>query len=188
MSEEILTLEPLIEAIRVGVEAAGWELSGLQKTTSHQFEGKWEGESTRSAYLFFHLPDGADAVGMDVYLDETGRGLSGNLALVVDLCRFDEVGDIGGLLATLGDASSGLLPARYRRPVTVRLRMADAAEDPGAAETEVRFKVRIPSKTIRAGSEAVTALAGEAMGAFHALLSHQALLTRMSGTEEDPLV
>ncbi len=35
----LLTLEPLIDAVREGVEAEGWELSGLQKTTSHQFEG-----------------------------------------------------------------------------------------------------------------------------------------------------
>jgi hypothetical protein len=34
--------------------APAGSLSGLQKTTSHQFEGRWEGESTRSAYLFFH--------------------------------------------------------------------------------------------------------------------------------------
>jgi len=187
VAEEILTLEPLIDAIRVGVETAGWELSGLQKTTSHQFEGKWEGESTRSAYLFFHLPDGLEAVGMDVYLDETGRGLSGNLALVVDLCPFEELGDTDVVLATLGNASAGLLPPRYRRPVTLRLRMADAADDPGTAEAEVRFKVRIPAKVIRAGGKAVTTLAADTMHAFRSILSHEALLARMAGPEDDPL-
>jgi hypothetical protein len=35
--DPLLTLEPLIEAIRSGIEDSGWELSGLQKTTSHQF-------------------------------------------------------------------------------------------------------------------------------------------------------
>ena len=188
MAEEILTLEPLIDAIRAGVENAGWELSGLQKTTSHQFEGKWEGESTRSAYLFFHLPDGPETVGMDVYLDETGRGLSGNLALVVDLCPFGELGDTDAVLATLGNASAGLLPPRFRRPVTLRFRVADAADDPGTAEAEVRFKVRIPGKVIRAGSTAVTTLAADAMHAFRAILSHEALLARMAEPEDDPLL
>ena len=82
--QKIYTLEPLIEAVRAGVESTDWKLSGLQKTTSHQFEGKWEGESTRSAYLFFHLPNGPDYASIDVYLDETTQGLAGNLALVVD--------------------------------------------------------------------------------------------------------
>src|SRR4051812_43482453 len=56
----ILTLEPLIEAVRQGLEAAGWALSGLQKTTSHEYAGRWDGESSRSAYLFFHRPGGSD--------------------------------------------------------------------------------------------------------------------------------
>ena len=49
----ILTLEPLIDVVRAAVEGGGWSISGLQKTTSHQFEGRWEGEATRSAFLFF---------------------------------------------------------------------------------------------------------------------------------------
>ena len=71
MSASFLTLEPLIDALREAIEAAGWSLSGLQKTTSHQFEGRWEGESTRSAYLFFHRADGPDFASVDGYLDAT---------------------------------------------------------------------------------------------------------------------
>ena len=41
--ESVLTLEPLIDAVRDGVEATGWALSGLQKTTSHEYAGRWEG-------------------------------------------------------------------------------------------------------------------------------------------------
>ena len=48
------TLEPLIDAVRDGVEGKGWSLSGLQKTSSTEFEGRWAGQTTRSAYLFFH--------------------------------------------------------------------------------------------------------------------------------------
>lgn len=181
----ILTLEPLIDAIRTGVEGAGWELSGLQKTTSHQFEGKWEGESTRSAYLFFHLPDGPEHVSVDVYLDETSQGLSGNLALVMDLVPFGELGDIAALLAAFGVASDALVSPRYRRPITLRLRVPDAADDPTEAESEVRFKVRIPRRVIRAGTGAVTDLATEAMAAFRSLRVAEALRSRSAAAEDD---
>jgi len=140
----ILTLEPLVEAIRNGVEKAGWELSGLQKTTSHQFEGRWEGESTRSAYVFFHSPLGPDNVSVDVYLDETSRGLTGNLALVADLADFGDVGSADAVLTSLSAASTRVLAEGYRRPITLRFRLDDAARDTQQAETEVRFKVRIP--------------------------------------------
>lgn len=169
-AEPILTLEPLIEAVREGVEHHGWTLSGLQKTTSHQFEGRWEGDSTRSAYLFFHPPDGPDHVSVDVYLDETTRGLTGNLALVVDLVPFGELGRVERALAALGEASARELDRRHKRPVTLRLRMVDAAEAVEHADTEVRFKVRLPKRLIKDGPAAVVDFASEAMHGFERLL------------------
>lgn len=166
----ILTLEPLVEAVREGVEDEGWTLSGLQKTTSHQFEGRWEGDSTRSAYLFFHPPDGPDHVSVDVYLDETSRGLTGNLALVVDLLTFGEMGDAAGALGALGEASARELDRRNKRPITLRLRLVDAAEAVEHADTEVRFKVRLPRKSIGAGAASVRAFVREAMHGFQRLL------------------
>lgn len=166
----ILTLEPLIEAIRQGVEASGWTLSGLQKTTSHQFEGRWEGESTRSAYLFFHPPDGPDFVSIDVYVDETTRGLTGNLALVADLIPFGELGDVEEALASLGGASARELDQRNKRPITLRLRMLDAAAAPTAADSEIRFKVRIPKRVIEEGTDGVVGFVREAMLGFARLL------------------
>lgn len=166
----ILTLEPLIEAVRQGVEGRGWSLSGLQKTTSHQFEGKWEGESTRSAYLFFHPEGGPEFVSVDVYLDETSRGLTGNLALVVDLVPFGDLGDVKAVLAALGTASARELDGRHKRPVTLRLRMVDAAEAPEHADTEVRLKVRLSRSVIEEGSGAVARLAEEALRGFERLL------------------
>lgn len=168
--DPILTLEPLIEAVRAGVEGEGWSLSGLQKTTSHQFEGRWDGESTRSAYLFFHPPAGPDFVSVDVYLDETTRGLTGNLALVADLVSFGELGDVEPAMAALGAASARALDGRHKRPVTLRFRLADAAEAPVHADTEVRFKIRIPRRLIEEGSAGVTAFAREAMLGFQRLL------------------
>jgi len=173
--EAILTLEPLIEAIREGVERTGWELSGLQKTTSHDFEGRWEGESTRSAYLFFHLPNGPDPVSVDVYLDETSRGLTGNLALVVDLVPLGHVRSATSVLRELGAASAARIAPEYRRPLSLRFRLADAVHDPAGAESEVRFKVRIPRKTIRAGAAAVATLATDVVAAFARVLECSAL-------------
>ena len=73
----LLTLEPLIEAVQDGITRSGWVLSGLQKTTSPRFEGRWQGESSRSAYLFFHDDARPDFVSIDVFLDETTKGLKG---------------------------------------------------------------------------------------------------------------
>jgi len=180
----ILTLEPLMDAVREGVERGGWELSGLQKTTSHQFEGRWEGEATRSAYLFFHLPDGPDHVSVDVYLDETSRGLTGNLALVVDLLPLGDIGDAQNTLRTLGVLSAGEIGAGFRRPVTLRFRMADAGDDPAQSETEVRFKVRIPKRTIGDGHAAVSSLSVDAMAAYTRILASDAV-ARLAPADEE---
>lgn len=171
----ILTLEPLIDAVRDGVQAAGWELSGLQKTTSHQFEGRWEGDSTRSAYIFFHPPEGPEWVSVDVYLDETSRGLSGNLALVADLRDLGDLEPAEELLARLSDLFAQHVEPGHRRPLTLRFRMGDAQEEVARAETEVRFKVRLPRATMQEGAEAVESLVSEVMTAFEAVLAAPSL-------------
>jgi hypothetical protein len=169
--DAILTLEPLIDTVREGVESAGWELSGLQKTTSHQFEGRWEGESTRSAYLFFHSPAEPGPVSVDVYLDETTRGLTGNLALVVDLAPLGDLGDPEAVLRVLGGLSEAAFPSTYKTPLTLRLRLPNGGTDPRAAEGEIRFKVRLPKGTIAKGPGAVRTLARAVMSAFRDILA-----------------
>jgi hypothetical protein len=169
--EAILTLEPLIDAIRSGMEGAGWELSGLQKTTSHEFEGRWEGESTRSAYLFFHSSSAPEPVSIDVYLDETSRGLTGNIALVVDLVALRELGEPAHALGVLGSLASTTLPGALDTPLTLRLRLADSASDPAVAETEVRFKVRLPKRVFGEGPEAVRRLAASTLSAFETIIA-----------------
>jgi len=168
--EPLLTLEPLLDALRAAIEGAGWTLSGLQKTTSHQFEGRWEGDSTRSAYLFFHPPAGPEFVSVDVYLDETSRGLSGNLALVVDLVPFGAVGSVEDVLTVLAGACAREIPESYRRPLTLRFRLADAEEEVDDAETEARLKVRIPRAAIEGGEARVTSFTDDVMDAFSRLL------------------
>jgi hypothetical protein len=121
--EALLTLEPFIDAVRDGVVSVGWELSGLQKTTSHEFEGRWAGDSTRSAYLFFHEPEGYGWASLDVFLDETSKGLSGNLALAVDGRTLGELGDVTTAMRRLGSIAGETLPQEFRTPVTLRVRL-----------------------------------------------------------------
>lgn len=176
-SSPLLTLEPLIEAVREGVEEMGWELSGLQKTTSLQFEGRWEGESSRSAYLFFHHPDAPEGISVDVFLDETSQGLMGNLALVVDGRRLGELGDVPSCLDALGMLAAATLPEGFRTPVTLRLRLDDGGDPVARASTEIRFKLRIPRAALDAGAPTVAALSRATVTAF-GLLSRDPVLSR----------
>ena len=108
---------------------------------------------------------------MDVFLDETTKGLSGNLALVVDARPLGELGDVQGVLSVLGGLSSEFLPSGYRTPVTLRFRVLDGAHDAGEADTEVRFKLRIPVSALQAGASAVAALASTTVRSFETLLA-----------------
>ncbi len=172
--EPILTLEPLVSAIRSGLEDAGWSLSGLQKT-SHEFEGRWKGESTRSAYLFFHREELDEPVSIDVYLDETSRGLTGNLALAVDLRDLGDQRATPELLSVLRDLCMAHLPEAYRTPVSLRFRLRDASTSVEDAEGEVRFKLVVPRSALERGASAVEALAGVSARAFEALLGESVL-------------
>lgn len=171
----LLTLEPLIEAVREGVEAEAWELSGLQKTTSHQFEGRWAGESTRSAYLFFHRPAGPDWASVEAFLDEATDHLEGNLALVVDARRLGALGDPVSALGALGALAADAFPVGLKVPVSLRLRLDDRHQPVGDASTEIRFKIRVPRSALAAGAPAVTALCTAAAGDFSRLLDHPGL-------------
>ena len=171
----LLTLEPLIEAVQDGVSRAGWALSGLQKTTSHQFEGRWQGVSSRSAYLFFHSEQMPDFVSVDVFLDETSKGLQGNIALVVEGPELVSLGDARAALAAAAAAADERLPRGYRTPIALRLRLADSGSAVESATVELRVKVRIPDAAIRSGHGAVAELAAVSVRAFERLLEHPEL-------------
>jgi len=170
--EPLLTLEPLIEAIRRGVESGGWELSGFQKTTSHQFEGRWQGDSTRSAYLFFHHPEHGDDASLEAYLDETSRGLQANISVVVEGSSLGEIGDVQAMLGLLSAAASESLPPGLRTPLSLRIGLPRRSDEPASAEVEARFKVQVPAATIRGGQEAVVALVLVSVHALESLLVH----------------
>lgn len=163
------TLEPLIDAIREGVEARGWTLSGLQKTSSTEFEGRWAGQTSRSAYLFFHRED-LETVSIEGYLDETTRGLRGNLGLVADVRPLWELASVPRALDGLAELARIHLPEGYDTPLTLRLRLPKAEEPARESELEARIKLRIPRAAVEAGASAVSALASAAVQAFEALL------------------
>jgi len=168
--EPILTLEPLLDAVREGIRGAGWQLSGLQKTTSHEFEGRWAGESTRSAYLFFHRPDLPDSISVEGFLDETSRGLQGNLTLVVEGPRFGELGQVSVVLARVAAAASETFPAACTVPLSLRLRLPEASVQAADAEVQVRVRLHLPASAVTRGEDAVRGYVQSAVGAFEHLL------------------
>lgn len=182
-ADPILTLEPLLEAVREGLEASDWELSGLQKTTSYEFEGRWAGDSSRSAYLFFHRGDVPEWVSIDVFLDETSRGLRGNMALVVQGPELSEMRDPGRLLGELAAVAEEILPSGYRVHLTLRYRLPKLVANPDTSETELRFKLHVPKKAMEAGHSAVSALAATTATAFHDLLRAPGLAPYLASPE-----
>jgi hypothetical protein len=171
--EPLLTLEPLMEAVRDGASSAGWGLSGMQKTTSQEFEGRWSGASTRSAYLFFHHPL-HEAVSVDVYLDETSDGLRGNLALVADVHPVPELPGVPEALEGVAELARRHLPDGYRTPVTLRLRLGDPRRPAEDAALETRLKLVLPPAALDAGHGAVAALTSTTLSAFERLLADDA--------------
>jgi len=173
MGDAILTLEPLIDAVVEGVRDAGWSLSGLQKTSSTEFEGEWAGHTTRSAYLFFHS-DARDTASVEGYLDETDRGLRGTLSLVVDVRPVWEHTSVPDALGRVAELTTRHLPSGYRTPVTMRLRLPNPSEPPTEAGLEARIKLRIPRAAIEAGATSISVLATTTVEAFEALLADPA--------------
>ena len=179
--EPLLTLEPLLDAVREGLESAGWGLSGLQKTTSYEFEGRWAGDSSRSAYLFFHREGIPDWVSIDVFLDETSRGLKGNLALVLEGPALVRVGDPGKVLSELARVGSALLPDGYRVPLSLKYGLSSLDADPLDAETEYRFKLHIPRDALSSGRGAVVNLASRTARAFEEILAAREMIPFLEG-------
>ncbi|MSR22734.1 MAG: hypothetical protein EXR92_04200 [Gemmatimonadetes bacterium] len=167
---DILTLEPLLEAVRGGIEQAGWVLSGLQKTTSHGFEGRWAGEATRSAYLFFHREDLPDSVSVEAFLDETSRGLRGNLSLVLDGPRLGRLGSVRDVIRRVAAAARETLPDPARSPVSVKLTLAGRSGGAEEAETQIRVKLLLSGAAVKKSAASVSAFATQGISAFEALL------------------
>ena len=174
-SGPVLTLEPFIDGVREGIEASGWVLSGLQKTSSTEFAGRWAGESTRSAYLFFHRPGGGEAASLEGFLDETTRGLQGNLSLVLDGPGVDRIGDAGAALSAAAAAARRRVERGLRVSVSLKLRVDDPELEPESTTSELRVKVRVPQSALRGGVASVAEIAARVVRAFERLLEEPEL-------------
>lgn len=183
--QPLLTLEPLLEAVREGLTNAGWELSGLQKTTSYEFEGRWAGEGSRSAYVFFHREGLPDWVSIDVFLDETSRGLKGNLALVLEGPVLEKVASPRDTLTLLAGEARKALPQGFHTPITLRYRLGRPGEDPAGARTEFRFKLYIPSEALTAGHGSVARLSRSVAVAFGDILDSDGLRPFLGQNEDE---
>ncbi len=195
-SGAILTLEPLLEAVRTTIEDRGWVLSGLQKTTSYEYGGRWDGDSTRSAYAFYHrvgnedraesVPDlddrdpGTPDPALDVFLDETSRGLTGTLALVLSGPELGRLGEVEAALSRLSSIAAACIPPDLVMPVSLRARLPDARRSAGSADVEIRFKVRIGGAAIQAGSRVVEAVVRSGLTAFDRIAGHPDLAPLLS--------
>ena len=110
-----------------------------------------------------------------MFLDETTKGLKGNLALVVSGPEMGLLEPMPDLIAALAKVTADCLPEHYHTPFVVRLRMDGPEDDPHTAETEVRIKLTIPSEALDAGASAVSALASATTTAFERSLAHEGL-------------
>ncbi len=169
-AEALLTLEPLIDAVRSGIETSGWSMSGFQKTTSQAFEGRWAGESTRSAYLFFHRDDLPGSISVEAFLDETSQGLEGNLTLVVEGPRYGDLGRASTVLERVAGAVGETLPTQPRTPLSLRLLLPGAATRASEAEVQLRVRRSLQAGALAAGAKAVERCAAGVVAAFEALL------------------
>jgi hypothetical protein len=166
----ILTLEPLMEGVREGGVHAGWELSGLQKTSSREFEGRWAGQTSRSAYLLFRRSDLPPTVAVESFLDETCRGLEGNLSLVLDGPRLREVGSVQTVMERLSTAMVETLPRGFRTPLSTRVQLNDPACPPGEGEVQVRIRFSLPRAFLQGGVPALADRVAETIAHFERLL------------------
>jgi hypothetical protein len=122
-------------------------------------------------------------VSIDVFLDETSRGLRGNLALVLEGPSLDSVRDPKAVLTQLSGVGRRLLPDGYRTPLTLRYRLPRLSDDPGISDTEFRFKLYVPKNALQAGHSAVVALATSTATAFRGILRAPDLRPLLSSEE-----
>jgi ABC-type enterobactin transport system permease subunit len=98
---------------------------------------------------------------------------------VVYLVPHAELGEPAEALRRFAALTLSCLPYEHARPVTLRLRLQDGASDPGRAETEVRFKVRIPRAVVAVGAGAVRRLSEAAVRGFERILGSAELARYM---------
>ncbi|NNF28096.1 MAG: hypothetical protein HKN73_12795 [Gemmatimonadetes bacterium] len=172
------TLEPLLSVLRPLLEEGGWVLSGLQKTTSYEYDGAWEGTTLRSAYAFFHLEgdDEGDGPSLEAYLDETEEGLEGALSLVMAAPGPDREPGVAGLMGTALDTAAHAIPDGIPAPVSITYSGRPGATGPSSIQARVRFKARMPSTAIAGGERTLQSVTRTLLEAFEEIRTRWAVL------------
>ncbi|MGI9628255.1 MAG: hypothetical protein ACR2QM_15585 [Longimicrobiales bacterium] len=167
----IETLEPLLAAVTANVHAKGWRLSGVQKTTSYEYEGPWEGSALRSAYAFFHRGADPEGVGpsVEVFIDETEEGVDGALSLLLQGPALGEEPDVPALVSLAVELAAQSLPREMPAPISVTY-SHPGRKLPDSATAKVRFKGKIPRSAAEAGTAAVDAVLNTTFESFQDVL------------------
>lgn len=162
------TLEPFLSVLRPLLEGGGWVLSGLQKTTSYEYEGAWEGATLRSAYAFFHKEGDEDGDGpsLEAYLDETEDGLEGALSLVMAAPGPDLEPQVTRVLGRALDTAAQAVPEGIPAPVSITYSGRPGATEPSSIQARVRFKARIPATAIAGGERTLRSVVRSILDAF----------------------
>ena len=174
------TLEPLLSVLRPLLEEGGWVLSGLQKTTSYEYEGAWEGATLRSAYAFFHrqTDEGGDGPSLEAYLDETEEGLEGALSLVMDAPGPDREPRVADVLRRALETAAGAIPEGIPAPVSITYSGRPGSTGASSIGARVRFKARIPAAAMRGGERTLGAVTRTLLEAFDDILTGWAAVGR----------
>ena len=167
---QIETLEPLLQVVRAVLESNRWSLSGVQKTTSYEYEGPWEGQTLRSAYAFFHrVGTPEEGPSIEVFIDESDEGVDGALSLVVEGPAVERESDVRAVLVGAVETAGEALPSELPAPVSISYGHP-GRRPPEAARVKVRFKAKLPRPAVKGGERTVRATLATILEAFEHVL------------------
>ncbi len=181
------TLEPFLSVLRRDIEAGGWVLSGLQKTTSYEYDGAWEGGTLRSAYGFFHLvgDENGEGPSLEAFVDESHASLDGALSLVMKAPGPERVPGVADLLAVALSLVERAVPEGIPAPVSVTYSSSPGRTGPEAVDATVRFKARVPGSAVQGGERTIRAVTCTILKAFEEVRKGWTLDDSLDGRPTD---
>jgi len=100
---------------------------------------------------------------------------------VVDAKELGALGDVSGALSSLAGLWASVTSPDARTPLSLRLHLPSPTESVETAETEIRFKLRLPRNAPEAGADAVAGLAADTVRRFNLLMEADALRPFLTG-------
>ncbi|MDH3223662.1 MAG: hypothetical protein OEO23_08090 [Gemmatimonadota bacterium] len=181
------TLEPFLSVLRRNIEAGGWVLSGLQKTTSYEYDGAWEGGTLRSAYGFFHLAGDGNGEGpsLEAFVDEAETSLDGTLSLVMKAPGPERVPGVADLMEVALSLVERTVPEGIPAPVSVTYSSSPGRTGPESVDATVRFRARVPGSAVQGGERTIRAVTCTILEAFEEVRRGWALESPMGAAPTD---